>query len=287
MWTRLQLYNPNTIKRLIKEGRGAGFGRDYQPWLTVRDVSSRGRSSRPLGHTTGRVHHLLSKHLETAYFHIEDWDTETVDIREQFPLLPLQETLTIAAYLGVAHPADSRADRPIVMTTDFLITKGHAERAYNYARSLKPAEELDERVAEKYEIERLYWKAREIECLLVTDRDIPSVLAENLRNLHHYRNYPTYSQLDPAQIDAVAQELTRMMQGEAPHLVAAASACDLHFHLEAGTGLAIANYLVASTQWNVDLTVPYLPRAVRAVGSVHLLPASMFNTKRQSIGRAS
>ena len=48
------------IARFRKEGRGEGFGADYKPWLTARDVPSRGRSHRVLGVTTGRVHHLLS-----------------------------------------------------------------------------------------------------------------------------------------------------------------------------------------------------------------------------------
>ena len=34
------------IQKWIKEGRGQGFGNNYKPWLTIRDVSSEGRSHR-------------------------------------------------------------------------------------------------------------------------------------------------------------------------------------------------------------------------------------------------
>ena len=38
------------IQKWIKEGRGQGFGNSYKPWLTIRDVSSEGRSQ------IGRAH---------------------------------------------------------------------------------------------------------------------------------------------------------------------------------------------------------------------------------------
>ena len=33
----------------IKEGRSSGLGKDYLPWLTVRDLASQGRSHRVFG----------------------------------------------------------------------------------------------------------------------------------------------------------------------------------------------------------------------------------------------
>ncbi|MGO2131639.1 MAG: hypothetical protein ACTH3D_01910 [Halomonas sp.] len=37
----------------IKEERGKGSGKDYHPWLTVRDLSSKGCSHRVMDHLTG------------------------------------------------------------------------------------------------------------------------------------------------------------------------------------------------------------------------------------------
>ncbi|MGP7816533.1 TnsA endonuclease N-terminal domain-containing protein [Niallia sp. 01092] len=45
-----------------------------------------------------------------------------VDIREQFPLLPIEETIIIAEELGIKHPTDPNTGEPVVMTTDFLVT---------------------------------------------------------------------------------------------------------------------------------------------------------------------
>ncbi|MGO3296988.1 MAG: hypothetical protein ACTILN_15085 [Marinobacter sp.] len=37
----------------IEEERGKGNSKDYQPWLKVRDLSSKGRSHLVMGHLTG------------------------------------------------------------------------------------------------------------------------------------------------------------------------------------------------------------------------------------------
>ncbi len=88
------------------QNRGQGEGKDYIPWLKINDVPSTGLASRVKGWKTGRVHHLFSEHLELAYFYLLEWDERVVDIREQYPLLPIEKTLYIAESLGIIHPRD-------------------------------------------------------------------------------------------------------------------------------------------------------------------------------------
>jgi TnsA endonuclease N terminal len=107
----------NTVRKWIKEGRGAGKGKDYKPWLTVRDVSSVGRSHRIFGHKSKRTHHLLSD-LELAVFLLLEWHPDTEDIREQFPLR-LEETQPLAVDAGILHPV--YRGKPQIMTSDFLV----------------------------------------------------------------------------------------------------------------------------------------------------------------------
>lgn len=95
------------IARFRKEGCGEGSGADYAPWLTVRDVPSRGRSHRLVGVATGRAHHLLSD-IERRTFLIHDFRDDVRDIRERFPL-SLDQTRSIAEAAGIRHPVDSKA----------------------------------------------------------------------------------------------------------------------------------------------------------------------------------
>lgn len=59
----------------INERRGHGRMHDYKPWLKIRDTS------------------LLSR-VEERYLCLLDWYPLTIDIREQFPLLPLDDNST-------------------------------------------------------------------------------------------------------------------------------------------------------------------------------------------------
>lgn len=104
-------------ERWIKEGHGTGTGKDYRPWLTVRDLPSAGRSLWVSGFQTGRTHHLLSD-LELAAFFLFDWNPNVTDIREQYPLR-FDDTLKIATQTGIRHPGVR--GQPQVMSTDFLL----------------------------------------------------------------------------------------------------------------------------------------------------------------------
>ncbi|MBO6268195.1 MAG: Tn7 transposase TnsA N-terminal domain-containing protein [Clostridium sp.] len=151
--------------RYLKEGRGQGTGCDYKPWIYIHDFPSRGVSARIPGRTTGRIHHLLSRH-EEYYFYILDADPDVLDIREQFPLR-LTETLEIARALNIKHPWKS--DFPFVMTTDFLVTREDGL----HARAVKCSGELDNpRIIEKFSIEQAYWAARSVDWKIVTEKQI-------------------------------------------------------------------------------------------------------------------
>src|SRR5581483_9400735 len=149
------------IQKLIREGRGQNELDAYLPWLNVRDVPSRERSSRHKGWKTGRVHHFFSK-LEKKYHNTLEWSKIVTDIREQYPLLPLEETIDIAKQCGFEHPAipskqDPKKIEPIVMTTDFFITLMIDGNKVERARTVKYADDLQSpRVLEKLEIERRY-----------------------------------------------------------------------------------------------------------------------------------
>nr|WP_243458151.1 TnsA endonuclease N-terminal domain-containing protein [Sporosarcina sp. Te-1] len=122
--------------------------------MTIHDVSSKGRSTRLKGIKTNRQHEFLAD-LERNYFYLTEYSNLIVDIREQFPLLPLEETIIIANELGINHPTDPKTGDLIVMTTDFLLTVNKGQDVTEVARTIKiKGKLLKERVLEKFEIER-------------------------------------------------------------------------------------------------------------------------------------
>lgn len=176
-------------EKRIKEGRGSGVGADYKPWLNIQDVSSKGRSTRLKGIKTNRQHEFLSN-LETEY------SDSIVDIRKQFPLLPLEETIVIADEFGLKHPTDPKTNEPVVMTTNFLLTVDKGEGLAEIARTIKMKDELlKERVIEKFEIERVYWERRQIDWGIVTELEISKEMARNISYIHDYYDIQQYDQL--------------------------------------------------------------------------------------------
>lgn len=176
------------IEKWIKEGRGSGIGSDYKPWLNIQDVSSLGRSTRLKGIKTNRRHEFLSD-LERNYFYLTEYSNFIIDIREQFPLLPLEETIVIADELGIKHPVDPKTNEPIVMTTDFLLTVDKGEGIVEVARTVKMKDELyKKRVLEKFDIENVYWKRRNVDWGIVTEFQIPKIFARNISYINDYHD---------------------------------------------------------------------------------------------------
>lgn len=160
----------------FKQKRGSGDGKNYIPWIQVHDFSSLGLSTRILGIKTRRTHHLLSR-LETKVFQVLDFASSVIDIKEQYPLLPVNETVEIAKTSFLKHP--SMNGRCLVMTSDFLVRleKGHL------ALSIKYTKDINLRTLEKFEIERQYWEKRNIPWHIVTENEIPEILSSNVSQI--------------------------------------------------------------------------------------------------------
>ncbi len=252
------------IQKLIREGKWREELADYQPWLTVRDVPSRGLSTRLKGWKTGRVHHLLSK-LEKKYFYTLEWSKIVTDIREQYPLLQLEETLDIAKQCGFNHPAvpnkqDPKTLDPVVMTTDFLITLMIDGKRIERARTVKYADDLQSpRVLQKLEIERRYWEARHISWGIVTEHEIPTVLADNVEILYPYRYLDKDSRYSQRELYSAASVLTQSVQETALSLRHIALDCDSLIGFDAGTSLSIAYFLIANRYWEINMYTPIQP----------------------------
>lgn len=246
------------IQQMIREGRGQNEAGAYQPWLTVRDVASRGFSTRDKGWKTNRVHHVLSQH-ELNYLYVADWSPIVVDIREQYPLLPLESTEAIAEACGIKHPTHPQTQKTVVLTTDFLITVEREGRKVEQARTIKPSAALaSDRALEKLEIERIYWKALHIDWGIVTEKEIPNELADNVDRIHdRYRQENL--ELSFEEIFDIARILTKSMQEAALALRHATAACDRRLGFEPGTSLSVAYHLIARRYWLIDMYTPINP----------------------------
>lgn len=250
------VFTQKVLERWLKEGRGSGSGAFYKPWITIHDFASTGRCHRIANCHHGRLHHLMSD-LEEIVFYLFSWSESVIDIREQFPLLPLDETLAIAEEIGLRHQVDTRSNYPIVATTDFLlkISDKHGEKYL--ARTVKPAEQLkDKRILEKFEIERRYWAARNIDWGVITDENLPSQLYRNIKLVYGYFPLKALRPLTIQVIHEVIQVLTDIVLKGETALRDITKLVDEQFGFVKGMTMNIVRHLIARRWWKIDMNLP-------------------------------
>jgi hypothetical protein len=246
------------IEKRIREGRGKGHFTDYKPWLTIHDVPSQGVVTRILGWKSGRLHHYFSEHFELAHHYQMEWALECCDIREQYPLLPLEKTLYIADKLGIKHPIDPKTKHPIVMTTDMLLTVRNDDELRFVAHSIKPSSKLNRRVLEKLEIEKVFLKDVGIKWSLITEHQINYELVKNVEWLHSAKNLDG-GQIPKELIELLEPMLFEAVQRQEKPLAKTTLEFDFKEGLKQGTCMFIVRHLIANQLWRVDMTKRIFP----------------------------
>lgn len=257
MAKRKRGFTREKYEKWIKENRGVGDGSNYKPWLTIQDVPSIGKVSRLLGIKTRRQHDFFSDN-ETNYFYIAEFSDLTIDIKEQFPLLPIEETIVIAEELGIKHPTDPFSKEPIAITSDFLITIKDKNNQKIISRTIKQCSDLQKRQIEKFEIERRYWKKRNVDWGIVTEQEINKTLARNIELVYQFyelKNIKGFEMYNSEQIRTLANNFKASILGKS--IVRNKSyEFEEKMLLEGGCGISIFKHLIITKQISIDMLVP-------------------------------
>lgn len=244
------------IEKMLEEGRGSGIGKEYIPWITIQDVASKGRVTRVKGIKTGRQHELMSD-MERNYFYFLEFSDEIVDIREQYPLLPLEDTLAIAMELGITHPRNPKTNEPIVMTTDFLVTIQRNGECFEAARTIKSKDDLlNRRINEKFEIERKYWEKKEIDWGIVTEQEIDKTIAHNISFIQGYKDLTVidcFQEIDNLDLKDLIYEFIKRIVDDERTVRKICFEFDKDLGLEKGSGLSIFKYLIINKIIKIDI----------------------------------
>lgn len=253
-------------ERWVKAGRGSGTARQYKPWLVIQDVPSSGVVSRVSSWKAGgRTVHVLSR-LELSYFYVLEWYPAVIDIREQFPLLPVADAVRVATTLGVRYP--TIGGERIVMTSDFRVTVRTKTGVHDEVRAVKPWDMLaNGRVVEKLQIERHFWENQGIPFAVVTEREIPTILTQNVEYVHPYWDAQELG-VDSGTLRAMSSVLTDLIVvGDLPP-IRAAHECDVSFAAATGTALNVVKHLIARRKIAVDMSQPLrLDKPLPSLGS--------------------
>lgn len=244
-------WNEVVFQRYLQEKRGQGVGERYTPWILVQDFPSNGMVSRIQGAKTGRTHHLLSNH-EMNLFFLLDWSDEVLDIREQYPLLDLQQVIEIAEMAQIRYPYDPVSGFPYVMTSDFYIetTRGPMVIA------VKTTADLDNpRVREKLEIERRYWSKKNVRWRIITEREINQTKARNIEWLAQAKDLGLFGLSSELQKACMAFFM-RNYSFHSDSLWELLLDIEMRFELSDGMGLNIYKHLVYWKRIEFDAAKP-------------------------------
>lgn len=239
----------------LKDGRGQGRGRDYVPFLQANDnkVASEGWLTRTLGWKTGRIHHTLSQH-EYQFLLVQDWSDSIVDIREQYPLTPIEMTMEIARKLNIRHPHFKGEN--VVMSTDFMLSvvneKGDIT---DVARTIKPVSKLTKRTLELFEIERRYFQEIGIHWTMVFDKPKPLNMIKNIDWMYDAKFLGTRTGIDLELIKLVTDPLFNSLSScsTKDSISKNCLKCDTKLGLEAGTSLYIVQHMLVNKVWKTDM----------------------------------
>ncbi|MGP3783680.1 TnsA endonuclease C-terminal domain-containing protein [Paenibacillus sp. 1A_MP2] len=241
------------LQRFIKEGRGQGRGAEYQPWLNVHSIASRGRVSRVSGWKTDRVHHFLTDN-ETRYFYLCEWSDAVIDIREHYPLMDLYEMTDILDDDLTKKLMDRKTGTPHILTSTFLLTmKNEQGQERNFARNIKEAREFEKNsVIERYEVIRRYWHKKGIPWALISSSEINAVRAKNIEWLHATRRLSDWGYSEQ-QIAGESQLLLELLSGKQGSIKNAIDRFDSQFSEDQGKGLLLFKHLLARKRIKIDM----------------------------------
>jgi len=179
-----KIENIDDYQRALKNGYGLGQGEKYNPWYRIHDIKSRPneKSGKRVinGLKTNRQHHLMSL-LESHFFYLVDFSESVIDIREQFPLIPLQLSQNIATSYDIPYPLNPTSKQPRVLTTTFLLTRKIDDNiSYEAVAVLPKIKRQTKAVLEKLDLERLWWSLLDVPFYCFTGNELTQCQARNI-----------------------------------------------------------------------------------------------------------
>jgi len=241
----------------LLEGRGTGRGPNYKPWIKVHEFGSKGSAHRLMGWKTNRIHQFLSD-LELYFFLETQFNDHVIDIREQYPLLPLESTVLIAENLGIRHPAiNNKRGNEIIMTTDFLITIKKGNLIKDIVRTIKYENDLSKRNIDKLRIEKEYFSTKGInDWGIVTESDVNVIKARNLYAIYNSYFWDKYCNLSKLDICKITDDFLNMLIINDYEVIETTDEFTDYMGWCEGEGLVFFKYLIAHKKLETNLDIP-------------------------------
>jgi hypothetical protein len=247
-------------QKRLERWRHGKKGVHYTGFLRTHDSTSHGTLVRIMGVKIPRMYEFLSE-LELKVFLIGEWLLQVIDQWEQFPLLPYEEVFAIAKQLGVPLPGYRNGDGLSILSTDNIWCIDNQKT--RVPLEVKPSERLAEpRVQELLEIKRVRWANRGLRLTIITEREIPSIMCENIKIFRsHYRLAKDRLTISARNILRIEEKLLPRVTRRDTPLKELALECDDRLGFDPSTSLAVVKHLIARKRWLVEMNTLFNPES--------------------------
>lgn len=160
-----------------RDGHGQGTHSSYKPWLTVRDFSSIGTTTRLFSPRLDRPVTLFSNIEKGAFLWCESLRTFG-DYFDQKPVA-IEMSMQIADELGITHPYMPNTREPAIVTLDGVMMQTDGRERHIDCKPL--AQLKNKRTMEKLALRREYARRVGADYILVTEQTFPRVVVHNLQ----------------------------------------------------------------------------------------------------------
>ncbi|SEK14925.1 MULTISPECIES: TnsA endonuclease N-terminal domain-containing protein [unclassified Variovorax] len=255
-----------------RDGHGQGTHSSYKPWLTVRDFSSIGTTTRLFSPKLGRTVTLFSNIERNAFLWFESLRT-FFDYFDQKPV-PLEVSMQIADELGINHPYMLKTREPAIVTLDGVLMQSDGRERHIDCKPL--AELKNKRTMEKLALRREYARRVGAEYILVTEETIPRVVVHNLQWIRMAAVRGSWSENLGGSVDEdMTSEFHRALSHASEHEPAERLLQFLErFDRQFGCACGAANWALRRLLWShqarFDLTTSFRSLLVGPLGTLSL-----------------
>ncbi len=242
------------LKTRINQGRGQGE-EEYQPWLKVADIPSRGRVTRLFSRKMNRTIHLFSD-LQTMHYYQLEFDHRVQFVKEQYPLLDLVDIVGKLDEPLLKRLKNSDGTPHIIITTFLISAKDDNGNLFTYARSIKAGAEIEKKsVLERLEIQRQYYSSLNVDWAVITEKEINYARGRNIEWALPALNTSDYG-LTEEEVKRNSVNLIDALQNNPKNPVKnQIESFEREYRLNPGTGMFLFRYLIASKQIEVNMDV--------------------------------
>jgi len=217
--------------------------------LKVTTFSSNGRVSRVYGYKTKKIHHLQSDN-QLRVFLILEWSNKVKDIQENIELKDVEATIYNLDNLRLGKFRNKETNELYQLHTNFIVKIKNNNEEMQVAISVKSISELERKtVIEKIEIERRYWKAKQIKFYIITEKEINKQFVENIKWV---REVLVNNSIEIK--EEIAEKLYYFLQNNVEcTVINMLDEFDKVENLKFGTALFILRYLIAKKEIEINM----------------------------------